>query len=94
MSGVFRIGIRFLNRSNSASGSLLDARVTSALVVPACNISGKTLRGSKLSKPKPFPYQEKRYTAFQACKDVLFKNTTSRFDENTKVKELGVLSLV
>lgn len=36
-------------------------------------------------KPKPFPYMEKEYTAFQACKDVLFKTTTSRFDENTKV---------
>lgn len=52
---------------------------------PACSISGKTMRGSKLSKPKPFPYLEKKYTAFQACKDVLFKTTTHRFDENTKV---------
>lgn len=43
------------------------------------------MRGSKLSKPKPFPYLEKKYTAFQACKDVLFKTTTNRFDENTKV---------
>lgn len=84
MSGVFRIGIRFLNRS-AATNPILDSRLSSPMVISACNISGKTLRGSKLSKPKPFPYLEKEYTAFQACKDVLFKTTTNRFDENTKV---------
>lgn len=87
MSGVFRIGVRFLNRSTSSISNplLLEGKITSSIVIPACNISGKTLRGSKLSKPKPFPYLEKEYTAFQACKDVLFKTTTNRFDENTKV---------
>ncbi|XP_058118619.1 NADH dehydrogenase [ubiquinone] 1 alpha subcomplex subunit 10, mitochondrial [Anopheles ziemanni] len=75
MSGVFRIGVRLVQGSPVPKPFLVAAR----------NISGKTLRGSKLSKPKPFPYLEKQYTAFNACLDVLTKNTTSRFDENTKV---------
>ena len=62
------------------------------LFIAARNISGKTLRGSKLSKPKPFPYLEKQYTAWNACMDVLRKNTTSRFDENTKVCGLEIHS--
>lgn len=85
MSGVFRVGIRFLNRSTPVKPAILESRVCTPLTISSCNISGKTLRGSKLSKPKPFPYLEKEYTAFQACKDVLFKTTTNRFDENTKV---------
>ncbi|XP_058831197.1 NADH dehydrogenase [ubiquinone] 1 alpha subcomplex subunit 10, mitochondrial [Topomyia yanbarensis] len=84
MSGVFRVGIRFLNRAAPVK-CILEPRTCSPMFIPACNISGKTLRGSNLSRPKPFPYLEKEYTAFQACKDVLFKTTTSRFDENTKV---------
>lgn len=77
MSGVFRIGVRLVQGAPSAKPFLTSVR----------NISGKTLRGSKLSKPKPFPYLEKEYTAWNACLDVLRKNTTSRFDENTKVMD-------
>ncbi|XP_050092063.1 NADH dehydrogenase [ubiquinone] 1 alpha subcomplex subunit 10, mitochondrial [Anopheles aquasalis] len=76
MSGVFRIGVRLVQGAPSAATPFLTS---------VRNISGKTLRGSKLSKPKPFPYLEKEYTAWNACLDVLRKNTTSRFDENTKV---------
>lgn len=85
MNGVFQMGIRFINRPTSVK-LLLEAKTcTSPGLIGACNISGKTLRGSKLSKPKPYPYEEKSYSAFQAWKDTLFKDTTSRFDENTKV---------
>ncbi|XP_055627770.1 NADH dehydrogenase [ubiquinone] 1 alpha subcomplex subunit 10, mitochondrial [Toxorhynchites rutilus septentrionalis] len=84
MAGVFRVGVRFLNRPSPVK-QVLENKLCSPAVISACNISGKTMRGSKLSKPKPFPYLEKKYTAFQAMKDVLLKTTTSRFDENTKV---------
>lgn len=84
MSGVFRVGVRFLNRSTPVK-PILESRVCGPLTISSCHISGKTMRGSKLSKPAPFPYLEKEYSALQACKDVLFKSTTSRFDENTKV---------
>uniref|UniRef100_A0AAG5DME2 NADH dehydrogenase [ubiquinone] 1 alpha subcomplex subunit 10, mitochondrial n=1 Tax=Anopheles atroparvus TaxID=41427 RepID=A0AAG5DME2_ANOAO len=79
MSGVFRIGVRLVQ------GSPAVGSIPKPFLIAARNISGKTLRGSKLSKPKPFPYLEKQYTAWNACLDVLTKNTTSRFDENTKV---------
>uniref|UniRef100_A0A182N286 NADH dehydrogenase [ubiquinone] 1 alpha subcomplex subunit 10, mitochondrial n=1 Tax=Anopheles dirus TaxID=7168 RepID=A0A182N286_9DIPT len=80
MSGVFRIGVRLVKGTPAVGSSAKPA-----FLIAARNISGKTLRGSKLSKPKPFPYLEKQYTALNACMDVLTKNTTSRFDENTKV---------
>ncbi|XP_053671544.1 NADH dehydrogenase [ubiquinone] 1 alpha subcomplex subunit 10, mitochondrial [Anopheles nili] len=79
MSGVFRIGVRL------AKGAPAAVNPARSFLIASRNISGKTLRGSKLSKPKPFPYLEKEYSAWNACWDVLRKNTTSRFDENTKV---------
>ncbi|XP_055595343.1 NADH dehydrogenase [ubiquinone] 1 alpha subcomplex subunit 10, mitochondrial [Uranotaenia lowii] len=85
MSGVLRVGIRFLNRSSSIKSTVFEGKICAPLVISSCSISGKTMRGSKLVKPTPFPYLEKEYTALQACKDVLFKTTTNRFDENTKV---------
>ncbi|XP_058461865.1 NADH dehydrogenase [ubiquinone] 1 alpha subcomplex subunit 10, mitochondrial [Malaya genurostris] len=84
MSGLFRVGVRFVNRPATVK-LILQPEACSPILIPSCSISGKTLRGSNLSRPKPFPYLEKKYTAFQACKDVLFKTTTNRFDENTKV---------
>ena len=46
-------------------------------------ISSKTMRhrNPPANKPAPFPYKEKRYNFFRA----LFDNTTSRFDENSKL---------
>lgn len=78
MSGVLRSGVvRAIVRSNC----LLNTQNLTPIVAQKCNISGKTLRGSKVVKPKAYDYKEKPYGFIQACLD----KTTKRFDENSKI---------
>nr|CAG4640839.1 EOG090X05NZ [Eulimnadia texana] len=54
----------------------------SKCVQPARAITSRTFRQKDAQpKPAPFPYKEKKYGLFQ----VLFDDTRSRFDENTKL---------
>jgi NADH dehydrogenase (ubiquinone) 1 alpha subcomplex subunit 10 len=79
MAGVFRVGIiSFINH-----GSKPLMKTTLPTLTQACNISGKTLRGSapRPAKPAPYPYTEKGYGFLNAVMD----KTTKRMDENSKV---------
>uniref|UniRef100_A0A0K8TSV4 NADH dehydrogenase [ubiquinone] 1 alpha subcomplex subunit 10, mitochondrial n=1 Tax=Tabanus bromius TaxID=304241 RepID=A0A0K8TSV4_TABBR len=79
MAGVFRIGfIRVVGRQTP----LLNNQNGLPALVQKCNISGKSIRGgARASKPKPWPYTEKRYGLLQA----LYDKTTKRLDENSKI---------
>lgn len=77
MSGVLRSGVvRSIVRSN-----LLNTQNLTPIIVQKCNISGKTLRGSKIVKPKAYDYKHRNYGFIQACLD----KTTKRLDENSKI---------
>lgn len=80
MAGVIRVGIiRILGRQSS----LLNTQNSlPAALSQKCNISGKTMRGSnRPPKPKPWPYETKKYGVIQA----LFDKTTKRLDDNSKI---------
>lgn len=78
MAGVFRVGIRFIGKQQS----FLNSQNMIPLVSQKCNISGKSLRtGARLDKPKPWPYQTKKYGLLQA----MYDKTTKRLDENSKL---------
>ena len=79
MAGVLRFGI--INVASKSAKPLIKLHVP--VVVQACNISGKTLRGHR-AKPEPFPYKEKSYDLWRAFLD----KTTKRLDENSKVGAL------
>jgi len=50
-------------------------------MLQSAQISGKTLRPREFEKPKPFPYETKKYNWFWSLVD----DTLKRFDENSKV---------
>lgn len=78
MSGVLRSGVvRAIARSNC----LLNTQNLVPIVAQKCNISGKTLRGTKIVKPKAYDYKTKPYGFIQAVLD----KTTKRLDENSKI---------
>ena len=80
MSGVLRISIVSCLSKAPCSKPLF--KTTLPAITQVCNISGKTLRGAqKLSKPAPYPYNEKNYSFINA----VFDKTTKRLDENSKV---------
>lgn len=75
MAGVLRISLRGLTAGNKTT-------VVLPVLQQKCNISSKSMRGSrKLVKPPPYPYKQKGYGFMNA----LFDSTPARFDENTKV---------
>jgi NADH dehydrogenase (ubiquinone) 1 alpha subcomplex subunit 10 len=76
MAGVLRFGI--VSVVSKSAKPLIKINVP--VVVQACGISGKTLRG-KTIRPEPFPYKEKDYDVWRAFVD----KTSKRFDENSRV---------
>ena len=84
MSGVLRSGVLRLMQNNKTVTTTKKTLLQNSLpcLQVACNVSGKALRSlQKVCKPKPYDYENKNYTYFNA----LFDKTTHRFDENSKV---------
>ena len=81
MAAVFRIGV--IGAMGKSPKPLIKAALPA--LTQTCGIAGKVLRKSEgIVRPKPYPYKEKDYAFWQS----LFDSTTSRFDDNSKVRKV------
>lgn len=77
MASLVRIALR------NIAGPLSNPTLGKHDIKIVRTITGKLLKESRPDhKPKPWPYKEKKYTFFHQLVD----RTTSRFDENSKVR--------